>query len=772
MALLRLIGFNGENRALHPSLLPDTVGTSSINQKPGYGDLRPWKAPLSVGVSVASGTKTLYRMGRTTKSDTQYWLRWPTVVHAVVGPNSGDTAERTYYTGSGAPKWTDLNKAIAGAAYPNSYRELGVPAPASACLLASTSTASSEIGFHTFKIEESAVLAMAVGDVYQVTVGTSAEQLITIADSGNGHATSASLAAQITALTGISAVAVVATSSVTAGVKILSDVVGVSFIIKKRTGTDTTPNYDATVVSYTTLQDLSGSSGNPASYTIAESWIDNTNAAVGSRWAITVNSLPPVSITLTAGDSTYPARVNSQSLSDALRTVYGITAVVSAPGGVDKVITVSTTATGAAAHLKVQRINPVTSGAYLYTTMGQSYAVTDSRSTETRYYVYTYVTDAGEEGPPSTPSLPVTLKVGDSVAITSLAAAPSGAYGITRIRIYRTQTGSASTDFYFLGEIVSTGSTFTDSGQTIGEVLPTATWIAPPSDLSHLTAMWNGMMAGITGKSVRVCEAYVPYAWPLKYEILPSDTTPVALGTFGQNLVILTNGKPILVTGGSPDALDEQPVEFLQSCVSDLSVVGMGTGVAWASPDGLAYMGAGGSRLLTANTMTRAEWQALKPETIQGTMFEGRYYGRYTVSSVTKMFMLDPANANGIYFMDFGVDAMYVDALQDALYVLSGTDVQKWDSGAALTSTFKSKLHVMPRPIQAFGCAQVRADAYPVTFKLYADGALVHTQTVASNDPFRLPGGYWAREFQIELSGSSPIQSAFVAHGIGELAQV
>ena len=773
MAILRLIGFSGENRALHPSLLPESVGTSSINQKPGYGDLRPWKAPQSVGVSVASGTKTIYRMGRTTKSDTQYWLRWPTVVHAVVGPNSGDTNERTYYTGSGTPKWTDLAKAVAGSSYPNGYRELGVPAPSSACLLSSVSAASADIGKQTYKVEDTVISAMAVGDVYLVTVGNAAGQTVTVADSGNGHVTSASLASQINALTGITATVVAASGSVTAGVKILSSVVGITFTIKKQTGTDTTPNYDPTVVTYTTLQDLYGTAGGPATYTIPESWITDANVAVNSRWSVSVNSLPPVSITIPAGVGTYPAHVNSQSLGDALSTVPEITAIVgNAANGIDKQIVVSTKATGTMAHLKIMRINPVTTGKPIYQDVGASIPITDTRENETRYYVYTFVTDAGEEGPPSPPSAPITVRAGDTVNISSLGPVPSGAYGITHIRVYRTQTSTNSTEFYFLADVLSTGTTATDTGQTLGEVLPTVTWVAPPADLSHLTAMWNGMMAGITGKSVRVCEAYVPYAWPTKYEILPSDTTPIGLATFGQQLVIVTNGKPILVTGGSPDALDEQPIEFSQACVSDLSVVGMGFGVAWASPDGLAFVGSGGARLLTANVMTRAEWQALAPETIQGTMFEGRYYGRYTVAGVTKMFMFDPGNPNGIYFMDFGVDGIYVDLFQDSMYVLSGTDIQKWDSGSLLTTTFKSKLFVMPKPTQAFSCAQVRADSYPVTFSLYADGALVHTQTVTSNDPFRLPGGYLAREFQIQISGSTPIQSVYMAHSIAELAQV
>jgi len=196
--------------------------------------------------------------------------------------------------------------------------------------------------------------------------------------------------------------------------------------------------------------------------------------------------------------------------------------------------------------------------------------------------------------------------------------------------------------------------------------------------------------------------------------------------------------------------------------------------VAWASPDGLAYVGAGGARLLTAGVMTRVEWQAIHPETITGMVFEGRYYGTYVVASVTKMFMVDPNNPNGIYFMDFGVDAAYVDVLQDAMYVLQGTTIKKWNSGTAMTTTFKSKAYLLPRPAQTFACAQVLADSYAgaVTFKLYADDVLVHTETVGSRDPFRLPAGFLAQKFHVEVATSVPIQAVYVANSVRELAQL
>lgn len=534
MAVLTFAGFAGENRALHPLLLPENTGTVSLNQKPGRGDLRPWNAPMPVA-TVPAGRKSIYRMGRDVASDTNYWLSWPTEVHAVRGINASDTAERTYYTGDGSPKWTDTTRALASAPYPTAARELGVPAP-------------------------------------------------------------------------------------------------------------TTP------------------------------------------------------VTLAASGGT-------------------------------------------------------------------------STTVETRFYVYTYVTDIGGESAPSPVSLQLNCKTDDTVTIGGFAAAPSGAYGITLIRVYRTQANSSGgADFFFLREIAAGATSTTDDNRALGEAMPSTTWLTPPADLTWLTGMWNGMLAGISGRSVRFCEAYVPYAWPIAYDVLPPDYTPVALGVFGQTLVVLTNGMPTLVAGSSPDSLDQRPLDFLQACVAPLSTVSMGHGVAWASPDGLAYVGSGGARMLTEGVMTREDWQALNPASVIGCMVERRYLGFYTVGGVQKGFIIDPANPSGMYFLDFGADALYVDDLQDALYVLKGTSIQKWDAGAPLTATARSKLHRLPKPTQAFSCAEVRADAYPLTFKLYADGALKHTQAVASGAPFRLPGGYFAQDIQIEVVTSNPVQGVMLAHSMQEMA--
>lgn len=562
MAVIRYSTFAGENRAIHPSKLNPAVGVTSLNQKTGRADLRPLNAPLTVA-TVPAGRQSIYRMGRDTPSDSQYWLSWPSVVHAVRGPNAVDNAERTYFTGDGVPKWTNSTMGLSASPFPTAARLLGVPAPATAPILVATPVA------------------------------------------------------------------------------------------------------------------------------------------------------PP------AGQSVPP--------------------------------------------------------------------------NESLYYVYTYVTDIGEESAPSPVSSELVCQTTATVAISALAAPPSGNYGINKIRIYRTQAGSSgNADFYFLREIASTLTTTSDDRRALGAVMETTAWATPPADLKWLTVLWNGMLAAISGRSVRFCETNVPYAWPVAYDVLPPDSTPVAQATFGQNLVVLTTGAPRLVSGGSPEAMDDAPMEFAQSCVAPLSTVGIGSGVVWASPDGLCFVGSGGARVLTDGIMTRDDWQALRPETIKGCLYEGRYIATYSPSNgVRKGFIWDPANSAGLYFLDFGWDAAYVDDLQDALYLLDGTNIKKWDAGAVLQTTFRTRLERWPKPTNSFAFAQVMADSYPVAVKMdssWMDPAEV-TAMLASNPvftaptptslrytvnavdslPFPLPSGFQAQAFQVEIITSYPVQSFAIAHSLDEI---
>jgi hypothetical protein len=393
---------------------------------------------------------------------------------------------------------------------------------------------------------------------------------------------------------------------------------------------------------------------------------------------------------------------------------------------------------------------------------------------QTYFYTYTYVNDWGWESAPAPPSLVLNRETDATANITGIANPPAGNYQINKVRIYRTQSGSAVTaEFFFLKEVALGTTTVVDDNPTLGEVIPTKNWAMPPSNLSFLTPLWNGMAAGIADNAVRFSEPFATYAWPPEYDVIPPDGKPVGLGVFGQALLVLTTGRPLLVTGSTPESMDQAPMDFLQSCVSPPSIVSMGAGVAWASDDGLCFYGTMGPRILTAGVMTREDWQAIKPATIVGKLYEGLYFGTYDDGSGTrKAFMINPVEPSGIFFLDTGYPALHFDELQDQLYVLNGTNVQRWDAGTTLmTYRARSKLFHMPKPLN-MASAEVVADAYPVTARFFADGVLKHTQTVTSRDPFRLPSGFRAFDWQVEVEGQNAVQGVAIATSVEELSQV
>jgi hypothetical protein len=403
---------------------------------------------------------------------------------------------------------------------------------------------------------------------------------------------------------------------------------------------------------------------------------------------------------------------------------------------------------------------------------------------ELRFYVTTFVTDKGEESKPSA-ATSITCKPGATLAIAGLSAAPAGNYGITRRRVYRL-TGSS--DYFLIIDQASSLTTATDAGLALTATVlssngPSGTvgraWDVPPADLRNLTAMWSGMFAGISGRSVRVCEAFRPHAWPVAYEILPPDVTPSALVVWDKNLLILTNGRPYVVSGSIPSALNDDPVNFQQGCVSEASAVEVGDGVCWAAPDGLAYYGSRGARLLTTGLMLREDWQAINPQTIVGTQYEGAYMGFYTVDGQVKGFIIDPSNPTGIYFLDAGYAAAYFDRLRDSLFVLSGGSIRKWDAGSAfMTSTFRSKVFRMPRPAN-LGWIEVTASSFPVNVTITAnwvdeDGVprtVVQTRSITSSQPTALESGFSATDWQIEVSTAGAVQGIVLASSMAELSQ-
>jgi hypothetical protein len=544
VSTITISAFLGASLAVDDLLLPQGVGVVSTNQRPGFGDLRPWESPGAAVATLPSSPQrlTMHRMGQDVASDANYWLGWTEVVHAVRGFEADDATERTYFTGSGTPKWTDNILALGGGPpYPQASRELAVPAP-TAALVATVNTAS--------------------------TAGT--EQAF--------------------------------------------------------------------------------------------------------MWA------------------------------------------------------------------------------------------------------WTFVNDLGWESAPSPASNSILAKPGTTFNLEGFTAAPGGAYGINRIRLYRFVPGTTTAGGYFFHRewvIGSTPANPIDDARAVGsDPIATTGYRPPPSDGKCMTKLWGGTLAMISGKTVRFCVPYLHYAWPLAYEIgLPS--AGVALAVWGQRLLALTTGDAYVITGTTPDSMDDEPTNINRPCSSARSVVAFNEGeaykgVVWASEGGLCWYGDGGFRLLTEGLLTQEQWQAMNPASMVASRVLGFYVCFYLDGSTLKGFVLDPKAPQGMYHLSTGYHAAFRDPVSDRLFVLDGANVRRWGAGAAMTATFRSKLIQTPAP-EVMRAVEVIAKGYPVNVKVWADGTLVLDQAVTSDDVVRPSITKRADQFQVEVSSAARVVAVRLASSVDEL---
>lgn len=268
----------------------------------------------------------------------------------------------------------------------------------------------------------------------------------------------------------------------------------------------------------------------------------------------------------------------------------------------------------------------------------QSQVVT--RIVDTRAYITTFVTDWDEESAPSAVSDLVEADQNDEVKI-SAAPAPS-ARNVEVWRLYRSTSGSLSSQFALVEDTAAPNAvmkngvfwgfstnnlTYTDkkANSELQEPCRTMTWAEPPDGLKGLVALPNGIMAGFIGNTLYFCEPFMPHAWPIEYQ-RSVEHEIVALGVFGQTLVVLTKGFPCYASGADSSSISVQKVEAPYPCIASKTVVQVEGGVMYASPDGLCLAGPQGVSLISQGAFSKEDWT----NTINADAFaayqDGSYY--------------------------------------------------------------------------------------------------------------------------------------------------
>ena len=396
-----------------------------------------------------------------------------------------------------------------------------------------------------------------------------------------------------------------------------------------------------------------------------------------------------------------------------------------------------------------------------------------------RTYLYTWVDAWGEESTVSPVSSTINVREGESAALV-LQTAPTGNYNFavgSFKRIYRSNSGTSATAFQFVADIPITQTSYTDSlpDAGLGEVVPTVNWVRPPDDdtadfpsgqMIGATTLPSGAIVGFSGKSLVYSEAYIPYAFPLGYRYHIKDEI-VGVSPNSQGLVIATTGKPHLAIGHDPSSISIVELDEFQACVSKRSVVDMGESTIYASPDGLVLVSGNQVQVVTKAIFTREQWQALNPSQIHAYRYEGKYIG----FTDTQGFVFDPTSTEQAWvFTDVSAACGYYSAQEDALYVANGSQLQKWATGSELNYVWKSKIFESPMPMN-LGAMSV-ACIGTVTVKIYGDDVLRSTIVCTNDTLTRLPSGYLASEWRIELEGSAHVDYVKLATSIKEIASV
>ena len=392
-------------------------------------------------------------------------------------------------------------------------------------------------------------------------------------------------------------------------------------------------------------------------------------------------------------------------------------------------------------------------------------APTANATATDRYYVWTLVNLRGEEGPPSPVSWAVSAANGQTIILDDLILPTTIPGGVSAKRIYSTQGSGAAAGFYFVTEVdgASPTATFsasildatggaTEGAIAVGEPLKSASWLPPPTDIHSLRILPSGVLVGLSDMTIVFSEVGYPYAWPPEYS-LNFEHTPIACGVFDQSTVVLTDAYPYIVQGVIPGQMTVRRLETNQACVSARSVVEANGGVAYAAPDGFAFVSSGGVRLITEAFFDRDQWQALDP----ASMFAVWWDRRFVIFLGNRKGCILLEVDGPPVFCDVWADAAWVDPESDHLYLAQQNDLVRFDSGSEdLEFVWQSKTYLTSGPAN-FSAALFMGAGVDATLTVHSDGVARGVIPIREREPMRLPAGFLGYAHSFEIRGKGTI---------------
>lgn len=250
-----------------------------------------------------------------------------------------------------------------------------------------------------------------------------------------------------------------------------------------------------------------------------------------------------------------------------------------------------------------------------------------------RGYVYTWVTEYGEEGPPSPPVVvngwsnaiwtincfqPMPENMGVDYVDPVDGLTKQAIRNITKTRIWRTISDRAGQGtYFFVAEIPVTQAIYVDILEddvvALGEQLTSLYWYAPPEDMQAILPFPNGISVGFRKNEIWFSEAYRPHAWPPGY-VITTEFPIVGIGVCGQAVIACTQGTPYVANGVNPSSMALTKINLPEPCLHRGSIVTTDTTVLYISENGLIQISqSGAGDNMTEGWISREKWQKLTP---------------------------------------------------------------------------------------------------------------------------------------------------------------
>lgn len=832
MAFIKLQGFSGLSPRTGPTLLQNNQAQVASNVRLQSGELRSWKDPVWKYSPTTELVRTIYQL--VGPEGDEYWLTWQNEVDIAESPIFDVEDARIYYTGDGVPKKTNSNLATTNGAgvdpYPNSWMHMGVPAPTGAPTLTLSQPLKAVVVTNQGSGYTSAPNVGFSGGGGSGAVATAKLDAtvsgITVLDAGSGYT-------KPPIVTAVSAegAGMTATASIIGGVKDITIVSGGTGYTSAPTieivGDGSGATATCTILSGEVATITVTSQG--AGYTVPpQVRFSGGGGDFASGVAILNASVSGIVVNTGGSGFTDVPTIHIQPVDGIVTT--DATAEASIVGHVS-LITLDNPGSGYSSSPTVS----ITGGGGVDATAEASFAPAEARA-YVYTYVNEFGEVEEESAPSPATLLENVTTSGASVTVSGFSAPPTTNYNITKKRIYRSVTGASSSVYLLVAEIPVATTSYVDTVavEDLGQALPSLYWTPPPDDLEGIVGMPNGFLAGFRQNEVWFSEPFHPHAWPESY-VITTETPVVGLGVYETTLVITTKRNPYTASGAHPAVMTQTKLPMVQPCVSRRSIASDQYGVVYASPNGLVCIGPGAQDVITQQLYTREEWQQLAPSTMLGMLYNNMYIGFHASAEILSGIVVLRGDNPPLCEILFDARAVYVERETGNIYGLSDFDNKIYQLDAdPINSTvyeWKSKKFVLPSPAN-FAAVKVQADygymqdieAYnalvasiiaanealfaevggsalstvndaplndgwslngsilgdippygetrTINLAFYADGNLVYNTNVTSQEPIRLPAGFKSYNWEVVVSGNTPVRSVVLASSISELREV